>query len=206
MIWLIINQVSFNKVPICFSISGEVYMVYTDSVIRDIDGNGLKDIPFAYYVAFQTSPGNFQCVLTYTQSGPYGTGAYDLNGDGKLDIVYTHWYEGGLVILINNGGFSFTQQRVYSSINSNHLYIMPDKKIIFTDEGNNTRIYDYNTGQFSNLNNCREGLSVADINGDNLLDVVCGASNFIAPGYLKFQLNFGGSWSPTYLVTSTPSA
>ncbi|MEO0152769.1 MAG: T9SS type A sorting domain-containing protein [candidate division WOR-3 bacterium] len=201
-------------------------------VVSDIDGNGLNDIPFTAadyqgdqwsdswpgnaYVAFQTSPGNFQCVAVGNQKDtPYGISVGDFDGDGRKDLVYCAARSNGAYTLRNNGGWSFTEQQIGGGGGfPNHMAVRnvdagPGAEILYTDE--NAYLYKYNFLQNSlvTLNNtCMEGLSVADINGDGTQDVVCPNANFLGniingnPGYIYYQLNFGNNWSSMYQLSN----
>jgi hypothetical protein len=220
-----VSALTFNRVFICSPLVGYLWIV-TDrnDVVSDIDGNGLKDIPFtsAYeaswdsfpgraFVAFQTSPGNFQCVsVSNNHNTPYGISVVDFNGDGKKDLVFSTARNNAVFRLINNGGWSFTEQLIgLGGGFPNHLAVRnvdagPGAEILYTDEYHYLYKYNFLSNSLTTLNTeCMEGLIVADINNDGNQDIVCGTSNAYFPGYLKFQLNLGGSsWSSLYLLNN----
>jgi len=191
-------------------------------VVSDIDGNGLNDIPFTAadydqwagswpgyaYVAFQTSPGNFQCVAVSNQRNtPYGISVGDFDGDGKKDLVFSSARNNAAFTLRNNGGWSFTEQMIGQGGGfPNHMAVRnvdagPGAEVLYTDEYHKLFKYNFLSNSLTTLNTeCKEGLSVADINNDGNQDIVCGTSNSNSSGYIKFQLNLGGNWSPLYLL------
>jgi len=219
-----VSALTFNKVFVCAPQSSYAWIV-TDryGVVSDIDGNGLNDIPFtaAYsdlwgwpgyaYVAFQTSPGNFQCVAVSNQHDtPYGISVGDFNGDGKKDLVFSAARSNAAFTLRNNGGWSFTEQMIGQGGGfPNHMAVRnvdagPGAEILYTDEYHYLYKYNFLSNSLTTLNTeCMEGLSVADINNDGNQDIVCGTSNAITYGYIKFQLNLGGgSWSSLYFLSN----
>ena len=193
-------------------------------VVSDIDGNGLNDIPFTAadydqwagswpgyaYVAFQTSPGNFQCVAVSNQHNtPYGISVGDFDGDGKKDLVFSSARDNAAFTLRNNGGWSFTEQMIGQGGGfPNHMAVRnvdagPGAEVLYTDEYHKLFKYNFLSNSLTILNyECKEGLSVADINNDGNQDIVCGTSNFLSHGYIKFQLNLGGNWSSLYLLNN----
>jgi hypothetical protein len=217
-----VSALTFNKVFVCAPQSSYAWIV-TDryGVVSDIDGNGLNDIPFTAasgggwfgyaYVAFQTSPGNFQCVAVSNQhSTPYGISVGDFDGDGKKDLVFTAANDNAAFTLRNNGGWSFTEQMIGQGGGyPNHIAVRnvdagPGAEILYTDELRKLFKYNFLSNSLTTLNTgCVEGLSVADINNDGNQDIVCGTSNyFFSPGYLIFQLNLGDSWSSLYFLSN----
>jgi hypothetical protein len=216
-----VSALTFNKVFVCAPKNNYVWIV-TDryGVVSDIDGNGLNDIPFTAadnsgwgyaYVAFQTSPGNFQCVAVSNQyNTPYGISVGDFDGDGKKDLVFAAAISNAAFTLRNNGGWSFTEQMIGQGGGyPNHIAVRnvdagPGAEILYTDENFSLFKYNFLSNSLTTLNTeCMEGLSVADINNDGNQDIVCGTSNVAFPGYIKFQLNLGGgNWSSTFLLSN----
>ncbi|MEO0172890.1 MAG: T9SS type A sorting domain-containing protein [candidate division WOR-3 bacterium] len=220
--YIISAHLTFNRVFICKPRSNYTWVI-TDryGVVSDIDGNGLNDIPFTSadmtgdqwnpsfpgnaYVAFQTSPGNFQCVAVGNQKDtPYGISVGDFDGDGDKDLVYTAARSNGAYTLRNNGGWSFTEQQIGQGGGfPNHIAVRnvdagPGAEILYTDEVS-SKLFKYNflTNSLYTLDSvCREGLSIADLNGDGTQDVVCGASNVNAANWLYYKLNLGYWTSP----------
>lgn len=219
-----IRVANFNRTLICSAEPNSFVWIVTDrsEVITDIDGNGLNDIPFTNpnpnfeyfrgraWVAFQVSEGIFQCVaVSDTHSLPYGISVGDFNGDNRPDLVFAGAYHKRILTLINNGGQNFIEQQVSSGIGSpNHIAVRNadagnSSEIVFTDEAYRLYIYNFMNNTTNIINyECMEGLSLADLNNDNTQDVVCGTSNAITPGYLKYQLNQGNNWSQIYNVSN----
>jgi hypothetical protein len=220
-----VSALTFNKVFVCAPKNAYAWIV-TDryGVVSDIDGNGLNDIPFTAadglaawtgraYVAFQTSPGNFQCVaVSNVYDTPYGISVGDFDGDGKKDLVFTSAGNNAAFTLRNNGGWSFTEQMIGQGGGfPNHIAVRdvdagPGAEILYTDENFSLFKYNFLSNSLTTLNTeCMEGLSVADINNDGNQDIVCGTSNFMNVGYgfVKFQLNLGNSgWSSLYYLSN----
>jgi hypothetical protein len=157
-----VSALTFNKVFVCAPKNNYVWIV-TDryGVVSDIDGNGLNDIPFTAadyngwgwpgyaYVAFQTSPGNFQCVAVSNEyDTPYGISVGDFNGDGKKDLVFSTARSNAAFTLRNNGGWSFTEQMIgLGGGFPNHMAVRnvdagPGAEILYTDEYH--YLYKYN--------------------------------------------------------------
>ena len=154
-----LSALTFDRVFICAPQSYYVWIV-TDryGVVSDIDGNGLNDIPFTAgnqqlygyaYVAFQTSPGNFQCVAVSNQHlNTYGISVGDFDGDGKKDLVFAAASDNAAFTLRNNGGWSFTEQMIGQGGGfPNHMAVRnvdagPGAEILYTDEY--YRLFKYN--------------------------------------------------------------
>jgi len=222
-----LHTLTFSRSYICAPKDDYVWMV-TDryDVIHDIDDNGLVDIPFTAadeedgwssswpgyaYVAFQTSPGNFSCQAVSNQHDtPYGISVGDFTGDGRLDLVFSSARDNAAYTLRNNGGWSFTEQRIGSGGGfPNHMAVRnvdagPGAEVLYTDENGYLYQYSYSTSSRTTVNtSCEEGLAVEDINGDSQQDAICGTTNFLGTGRIIYQIRLGSSWSSIYNVTST---
>ncbi|MEO0153628.1 MAG: T9SS type A sorting domain-containing protein [candidate division WOR-3 bacterium] len=214
--YIISANLTFNKSLICSTRAFARIVTDRNDIISDIDGNGFPDIPFGEYggtgayVAFQTSLGNFQCKpINFVWV--YGISVGDFNGDLRKDIVYTSAWNATLHILINNGGLSFTQYQIATGGFPNHIGIRnvnlgPSAEILITDEYKRLLKYNFLTNSLTTINNtCKEGISVADINGDGAQDIVCSDVNYdtsVSMGRLYYQLNLGNNWSSMYVLSN----
>ncbi|MEO0219923.1 MAG: T9SS type A sorting domain-containing protein [candidate division WOR-3 bacterium] len=214
--YIISAHLTFNKSLICSTRAFARIVTDRNDIISDIDGNGFPDIPFGEYggtgayVAFQTSLGNFQCKpINFVWV--YGISVGDFNGDLRKDIVYTSAWNATLHILINNGGLSFTQYQIATGGFPNHIGIRnvnlgPSAEILITDEYKRLLKYNFLTNSLTTINNtCKEGISVADINGDGAQDIVCSDVNYdtsVSMGRLYYQLNLGNNWSSMYVLSN----
>ncbi|MEO0159678.1 MAG: VCBS repeat-containing protein [candidate division WOR-3 bacterium] len=185
-------------------------------ISADFDNNGLNDIPFVAsdsnlqgqaYMAFQILPDSFQCVpISNVHNTSYGISILDFNNDNKKDLVFSAAGNNGVYSLRNNGNWNFTEIQIGTGAGwPNHVAVRKQGssyQVLYTDEYNKLFLYDFSNNILSTINNeCKQGLSVADINGDGSQDVVCGTSKFNQSGYLKFQLSQGNSWSSLYYVS-----
>ena len=218
-----LNTLTFSRTYVCTPRNNYLWMV-TDryDVVHDIDGNGLVDIPFTAanggapwpgyaYVAFQTSPGNFSCqAVSNLHNTPYGISVGDFNGDSRLDLVFSTARDNAAFTLRNNGGWSFTEQRIGSGGGfPNHIAIRnvdagPGAEVLYTDEYYRLYQYSYTSSSLTTVNtSCKEGLAAEDLNGDSQQDVICGTGNAFSGGRIIYQIRTGSSWSSIRSVTST---
>ena len=225
-----LDAMTFSRTYICAPRDDYVWMV-TDryDVVHDIDGNGLVDIPFTAadeesdgwakasswpgyaHVAFQTSTGNFSCQAVSNQHNtPYGISVGDFTGDGRLDLVFSSARDNAAYTLRNDGGWSFTEQRIGSGGGfPNHMAVRnvdagPGAEVLYTDENGYLYQYSYTTTSLTTVNaSCAEGLAVEDLNGDSQQDMVCGTGNAYNVGTVIYQIRTGSSWSSIHYVTSS---
>ncbi len=223
-----LNTLTFSRTYVCAPRDDYLWMV-TDryDVVHDIDGNGLVDIPFTAadyesdgwssswpgytYVAFQTSPGNFSCqAISNRHDTPYGVSVGDFNGDSRIDVVFATARDNAAFTLRNDGGWSFTEQRIGSGGGfPNHLAVRnvdagPGAEVLYTDENGYLYQYSYTTSSLTTVNtSCAEGLAVEDLNGDSQQDVICGTGNAYTSGRIIYQIRTGSSWSSIRYVTTT---
>lgn len=223
---IVYGNATFNKVQICSSpfIPGNklVTLINDRGLIKDIDNNGLNDIVFitadsnnngfgVVRIAYQTSPGNFNCAIVSSQTRylPYGLTLGDFNNDGKIDIANVSALSRTLNILINNGNGSFNDYTITNNkiIFPNHISAY-GSDIYFTDEGYSLFRYNYISNSLVRIDSfagssyaCREGLSLADLNNDGRIDFVCSEGNYRYQGSVYYRLNLGNSWSNKYSLT-----
>jgi hypothetical protein len=215
-----ITNISFNKTFVCTPETTYLRLVY-DKNLRDIDNNGLLDIPFTAgsqgnppntyaYVAFQNSLNNFQCKkVSNSKINAYSISVGDVNNDGKLDIAFAAAVSDSMYVLINNGGQNFIEQRKTPGYGFPNHVAISNNYILYTDEGSGLGnsalfIYNYSTNSYVRYDNyCKEGISIADLNNDGTPDLVCGVSNFSTSARVYFYLNLGNwSLSTAYPITS----
>jgi len=223
---IIYGNATFNRVQICSSpfYPGNkfVTLINDRGLIKDINNNGLNDIVFitadsnnngfgVVRIAYQISPGNFNCVSVGNQTRylPYGLTLGDFNNDGKIDIANVSAMSRTLNILINNGNGSFNDYFITNSRITfpNHISAY-GSDIYFTDEGYSLFKYNYISNSLVRIDSisgnsyaCREGLSLADLNNDGRIDFVCSEGNYRYQGSVYYRLNLGNSWSNKYSLT-----
>jgi RHS repeat-associated protein len=172
--------------------------------LQDLNGDGKLDLIIAngssneVSVLFQSSGAspntgtvNFQPRLTLStgsSSTPTALAMGDVNGDGIVDIVATKENDNTVAVLLNNGDGSF-QSAVTYAVGAKPVAVVlglfdsdTHLDLLTANETGQslTLLKGSSTGSFSPLSTyalgaeATRGLAIADLNGDNQLDVVVG--------------------------------
>lgn len=135
---------------------------------------------------------SFQAQVEYTVgSSPYGIAAGDVNNDGNLDLVVTSLDGGTVGVLLGNGDGTFQSQVTYAAGSdpkgvalgdfngdgyldiavADYTYNSSPNLRVFLNNGDGTfaASTNYNAGD-----DWPQSVSVADVNGDGILDLVTG--------------------------------
>jgi hypothetical protein len=190
------------------------------TILIDLNGDGKLDLvtcnPGSNSVSVQlgNGDGTFQAASTYTVAAyPVAVAAGDINGDGKLDLVVACESAGQISVLAGNGDGTFAPAVNYAvGINPNESYypnaialadLNSDGKVdaIVTDDNGPDSEVDvlfgngngsFQTAQSYYLDYSPKAVSVADVTGDGLSDIIVTTSD-----YLNVLTNEGnGSFSP----------
>ncbi|CAF0849676.1 unnamed protein product [Adineta ricciae] len=167
-------------------------------VLADIDNDHLLDVILVSYLAANLgvflgrSDGNFSTQITYSTglgSLPYSVVVGDMNKDGQLDAVVANYGTSCAGIFIGYGNGSFAAQKIYSTRGDANPWkisvadVNYDNRLdlivvnyasnyvdIFLANNNGTfyKYMTYSTGS----NSAPNSITIADLNGDNLLDMV----------------------------------
>jgi hypothetical protein len=215
------------------------YMVFTGgsggsepffATIADYNGDGRNDIEYgeelssAIIMMFNNGDGTFREDSVAHMAGKnlltapaFTTLPVDVNGDGSLDIVTTHFNHDYISVLLNDGTGHF-QKRINHSMEGNHPFdivaddfdhdghmdfITANMGIEQNYESNLTFIRNDGKGNLTNVMNLpvRPGpkaLTTADMNGDGKMDILVA----FAP---KYNLNdIGQGDVSVILATDTP--
>ena len=182
-------------------------MLVTDKPITivDVDGDGLRDIPFGIYyygsegayILRQVSggiPGTFTAVgISSPPLSTYGmVDLGDINGDGKVDFAIAQQERGHSVYILRSSGTSYDALLVYSntSFRPNSItgyYDGSNAHLYWTAYGghvfyyNGSTVIEYPTDP--SLRPCADGITYGDFNGDGWDDVACANYRYNTYGY-----------------------
>ncbi len=199
-------------------------MLITDEPITivDVDGDGLRDIPFGvyYYGSYGTYilkqiivgiPGTFtaQNISSYPTYGIVDLG--DMNGDGEVDFAIAQQQMGHGVYILQSTGSFYTSSMVYTNTDfrpnsitgfydgSNpHLYWTAYGGHIFYYNGSTVIEYPSDIS----LKPCADGITYGDFNGDGWNDAACANYRYSPYGlHVFFYDPFLGFYSSVDFAT-----
>jgi len=204
----------------------QVFPLPMMAIGADLNGDGLTDIVASsaqVSVALGTGGGQFAPPVIYDARGTE-LAASDLDADGDLDMATSDGSTATAYVLRNNGSGQFTQITAYpGEIISGYANGMAIDigdldgdgaldLVVSNGSGNNVGVYfGHGDGTFETqqirygTHNCLIDLSLADFNGDGLLDIAgpaCVGTSFVTPRGITVLLN-RGSLPPTPTPTPT---
>ena len=170
----------------------------TAVIAADVNGDNKLDIIAANYdsgsvgVLLNWGNGNFSNQTAYSLasgSQPQSVVAADVNGDNKFDLIVANYGTGDVDILLNAGNGMFPNQAICLKTSASFLYsvsaadVNGDNKldIIVANYGRDNIGVLLNTGQgtfniqtiFSTgCGSDPHSVATADVNGDNILDII----------------------------------
>lgn len=189
--------------------------------LADINGDGAADMltsvrqGLQHYVAVQLNDGsgNFSPALTYASdaSNSYDIDAADVNGDGALDLITAGWGvdSGQATVRLNDGSGHFGEAVSYKmddgysralsmiDINGDGAPDLVTAGITAGLDGQATVRLNDGSGNFGEAvsytteTRSSSALSVSDINGDGLPDIVTAGFNDDNTGQATIRLNDG---------------
>lgn len=180
---------AFTAVDIATGMTGAAHVL-----VHDYDGDGDMDVVAAMQTAgairlFRNDgSGTFTNELLSTTSTPRRLVQEDIDQDGDMDLLYAG--SGGMGYFRNNAG-TFVQQIIYTYSGARGIGVADMdgdgyKDLLYADHDEN----DMEINKYSPTNGTFTGggltldtdfdnasmISAADVNGDGLLDAVCGSS------------------------------
>lgn len=101
------------KAPITFVHGATLAGSYADSIVQDLNGDGLLDLAVSQGgansigVFFGNGNGSFKARTDYSTSSPLGLEAADVTGDGIADLITHNFGSATISVLVGNGNGTF---------------------------------------------------------------------------------------------------
>ncbi len=201
-----------------YSSPGDRLQLITDKsvTIVDVDGDGLRDIPFGVwyhgtqgaYVLRQVSggiPGTF-AAHRISPNPTYGiTNLGDINDDGVVDFaIGGHNRNFSVYLVLSNGPFpSYRDTLIYYNPPANPNSVINRGGVVYwTEYTGHFKYYDLGSRTLSDVpfSRCGDGIATGDFNGDGNLDVAC--SSYGSSGGLFVFYGDGISFPSNEIVQS----
>ena len=192
--------------------SDRIQLVTDRSVtIVDVDGDGLRDIPFGVwylgsqgaYILKQTSPGIPGTFTAYRISPEpaYGiTNIGDVNGDGIEDFASAgHWENHSVYMILSDGTFPSYHDTLLryheGSANNPNSIIGYGGMIFWSAYDGSVSFYDVSTNTLVVRNDslCGDGIAFGDFNNDGYVDAACSRHGWATANHGLYIYYFNGS-------------
>jgi hypothetical protein len=188
-----------------------------DAVVGDFNGDGISDAAIGLNSGFEiyrgSKTGALTLAQTYNFTGLYPlTAAADVNGDGKLDLVFWAGGAGGVPVVLGNGDNTFQSPIVSSGCVPTSTYAIAD----FNNDHKPDFVYLQNDSLYVCLGNGdgsfaassggvfvgthTNSLVAADFNNDGKLDVAVSSDS----GLAILLGNGDATFQPPNYVVQTP--